>query len=408
MRSTAVVRRCLYALGLFLLPMPVFLLTGGAAEAGMAMLLPLLMALVLGMAIRHVPVRLRILCTVISMALCFLLAAHLCRNAKDAPWRWAGAVFSAVAAALYPRYAGPVLRGDFGTGLWYAGLAVDAVCWMISAVSGLPEVSAQLRLYIWIYCIFLVFALTLSWLIVGVGTGSDPSRAMVWKNMLAALLWSGLFLLLTHIPQIMQALRACINALKSGIAWIINLLGSLLPAEQMRGGGGGGADFGMIAGEAQEPSWLMVALEKILIVVGIILAAAAVILLIRLAGKALMRAFRALAARIREYMNAVNGSYEDQVESLLDWGEVKRSLESRLEKQRRKRADRIPWDRLSPRDQVRRSYRLFLTRHPDVPAGNTARQTLSDPRQADIYEAARYSSREITQEEAQSVRDFKQ
>ena len=407
MRSTAVFRRCLYGLGLFLLPMPIFLLAGGAAGIGTALLLPLAAALLLGTVIRRLPVRFRLLCTGLSVAVCFVLAAYLGRNAEQSAWRWAGAAFSALAAALYARYVGPVLRGDGNTGLWYAGLALDAVCWLISAVMVLREVGTQLRLYTWVYCVFLIFALTLSWLEVGVGSGSDPSRAMVGKNMLAALVWSGLFLLLTHIPQIMNALRTGVNALKRAVIWLIGMLGQLLPSGTMGNGGSGGGSYGMLAGDTQEPSWWMVVLEKIFIVISLLLAAAALILFLRLVRKALLKALRILAARIREYMNAVNESYEDQVESLLDWGEVKRGFETRLDKQRQKRADRVPWDRLSPRDQVRRSYRVFLTRHPEVPDGNTARQTLSDPQQTDIYEAARYSSREITEEEARSVREFK-
>jgi hypothetical protein len=105
-------------------------------------------------------------------------------------------------------------------------------------------------------------------------------------------------------------------------------------------------------------------------------------------------------------MDAVGESYEDQVESLLDWGEVKRAIHERRGTRRQVREERIPWDRLAPREQVRRSYRDYLSRHPEIGPQRTARQTLADPRQADIYEAARYSSREITPEEAQSVRSI--
>ena len=153
---------------------------------------------------------------------------------------------------------------------------------------------------------------------------------------------------------------------------------------------------------------IMKFLEKAVRVLGFILAGILLIFLLRLIWKALVRAIRALIAHLRAYINAVNENYEDQVESLLDWGEVKREFRARRLKRQQARQDRVPWNRLSPRQQVRRSYRDFLVRHPDVGPSSTARQTLSDPRQAGVYEAARYSSREITPEDVQAVRDLQE
>ena len=146
--------------------------------------------------------------------------------------------------------------------------------------------------------------------------------------------------------------------------------------------------------------------EKILGIVCLILAAAALLALLRLLVRALARCFRSLAARFRAWMNAVNADYDDHVESLLDWGEIRRDLALRRQERQRKRPEKVRWDQLSPRRQVRRSYQVYLTRHPEIPESSTARQTLADPRQADIYEAARYSSREITPEEAAFAREI--
>ena len=129
-------------------------------------------------------------------------------------------------------------------------------------------------------------------------------------------------------------------------------------------------------------------------------------MLLWLAGKAFLRAMRFLAAKLRAYMDAVNENYEDHVESLLDWGEVKRGIERRRAERRQVRKDRVPWERLTPREQVRRSYRGFLMRHPAIAPQCTARQSLRAGRQADIYEAARYSSREITPEEAREMKSL--
>ena len=146
-------------------------------------------------------------------------------------------------------------------------------------------------------------------------------------------------------------------------------------------------------------------LEKVLYVIAAVLVLAAAVLLLRLILRAARRALSALRARWRAYMDAVNDSYQDQVESLLDWGEVRRAFSERRHQRRAARGARVPWESLSPRQQVRRNYQNYLIRHPEAGAQQTARQTLPDPRQADIYEAARYSSREITPEEAREMRD---
>ena len=119
-----------------------------------------------------------------------------------------------------------------------------------------------------------------------------------------------------------------------------------------------------------------------------------------------VRGMKKLLRILREWTGAVTDAHDDTVESLLDWGEVKRGIERRRAERRQVRKDRVPWERLTPREQVRRSYRSFLMRHPDIAPQRTARQALREGRQADIYEAARYSSREITPEEAQSVRSI--
>ena len=155
------------------------------------------------------------------------------------------------------------------------------------------------------------------------------------------------------------------------------------------GGPGGGSGMMFPAEETQPPSPFMLLLEKIFSVICIILAALALIALLWLIGKALARCFRSLAARFRAYMNAVNAGYNDHVESLLDWGEIKRSMDLRRQKRQKKRPEKVSWDQLSPRQQVRKSYQAYLQRHPEIPESRTARQTLADPRQADIYEAVK-------------------
>ena len=402
MRRSGLVRRLFEGLGLFLLPAPVFLLAGAGAGVGAWLLAPLLLALLLSMGIRRLPARVRLPGIGLSMVLCGLLALWLGRGAAEQAWRWLGGVLAGLAAALYPRWLSRMRRTAAHTSAWYAGLALAGAAWLLSALIPLPEAGETLRVYTWVYSVYIIFALNGESLEEGVGSGRAPSRAMTVRNTIAALLWTGLFLLFTHLPQVAQALKACLNAIARAVAW----LAGLFSREEPRGGemGGGRMDFSELAGETAEPSWLMALLEKALYILGIALAAVALFFLLRLAIRALIRLAKALTARLRAYMDAVNENYEDQVESLLDWGEVRRGLEERRERRREAKERRVPWDRLSPREQVRRSYQQFLSRHPDIPPQRTARQALSDPRQAGIYEAACYSSRDITPEEAMEAR----
>ena len=409
MNKAVLLKNCFFGFGLFLLPVPIFLLVGAAQDVGVLMLLPLAAAILLGAGIRCLKPRFRVPFALLSAVLCFILAWFLGRGAENMVWCWVGAAFSAIAALMYPRYLGLVTGGGHISEVWYGGLAVIAVMMILGKVTPVPGADALLNGFTWVYCIYLVFVLTAESLSEGIGAGRLPSRAMVVKNGIAALGWTGLFLLVTHIPQISHALRTVLDMLKWVFVWVMQFLSRLMPSGMGgMGGAGGGVDFGMLDGEMQDPSMIMKFLEKAVRVLGLILAGILLIFLLRLIWKALVRAIRALIAHLRAYINAVNENYEDQVESLLDWGEVKREFRARRLKRQQARQDRVPWNRLSPRQQVRRSYRDFLVRHPDVGPSSTARQTLSDPRQAGVYEAARYSSREITPEDVQAVRDLQE
>ena len=404
MRNTAIIRKAVYALGLFLLPAPLFLLAGAGMGVGLALLLPLAAALALGLLTSCLKPRLRLPAVALGAALCVGLAWLLTRETPDRGWRTAGLVLTLAAALWYPKDARRMLEGAATSILWVSGLGVTAFVWIVGAVAPVPRAVAMMERYVWIYCVYMVFALNMDSLVQGVGLEKAPSRAMVLRNLAGSLIWAGLFLLVTHIPELLQAFRACVNAVIRAVVWLMEMLNSLLADT---GGQGGVSDEGFGPGLATgETSWLMRALQTLLHVIAIVLVAAVVLLLLREILQALRELGRKLIRRLREYMDAVGESYEDQVESLLDWGEVKRAIRERRGTRRQAREERIPWDRLAPREQVRRSYRDYLSRHPEIGPQRTARQTLADPHQADIYEAARYSSREITPEEAQSVRSI--
>ena len=129
----------------------------------------------------------------------------------------------------------------------------------------------------------------------------------------------------------------------------------------------------------------------------------------------LARAVRALMLFLRSYAGRVSESYEDTVESLLDWGEVKRAVAQRAKKLSR-RDKRISWEKLSPRQRVRQAYQLLRRRNKVIPDSRTAREALTHDfsaigredaaRMAEIYDAARYSEQEISVEAAQYMQSM--
>ena len=407
MRKVNRVQQAIFCLGMFLLPAPVFLLAGAGAGAGEKMLLPLLAALLLGIAVLRLKKGFRLPCVALSMALCFFFALRLGRQGQDnGAWPWACAVFSALAAAAYPYFLGGVLEGGSMPVLWFSGFPVIAFSWAAGMLLNVPRTGEMMSGLLWVYSVFLFFALTMESMKEAVGAGHAPSWVMLFRNLGAALGWAGLFLLLTHLPAIAAAVRAVWGAIREAAAFLMSLLARLAPSGQGGGMGGGGGMMEMPPAEAAEPSAFAVILEQIFRVICLILAAAALLALLYLIFKALRRGFRLLAARFRLYMNTVQAGYDDHVESLLDWGEIRRSVNLKR-KRRRERAQKVPWDKLSPRQQVRRSFQSYLAHHPEIPASRTARQVLEDPRHADIYDAARYSTREITGEEAASVLEIR-
>ena len=405
MRSQPFFRRLFFTLGVFLLSSPVFLLIGAGlmpnAPAGMT--LPLLAALLLALGVRQLPGKLRLIALIVAMA----LAAEACMALEgwlgtEASWGYAPAILCAVVTAVHLRLLALQWAEAGNPALWYAGMAVYVFARPVAALMRLPQAVAPLRVFALLYFSYVFFALMRQSLWEGMGGGRGPSRAMMARNAGLSLLLTALLLLLTHLPQVAQAFARGMDAVRRLIAWLLTLGRSDEGAAL--GGGGGGMDFGNMAGEAAGPSLFWVILEKVLWVAAVLLAAALTVLLLRAAVKLLIRAARALLDRLRTSAGAVTDAYEDTVESLLDWGDVKRAVRQRREKNRAERDARTPWDRLTPRQRVRRSYQVYLSRHPEVPVDRTARQALQGDRLAGIYEEARYSSREITAQAAEETR----
>lgn len=214
------------------------------------------------------------------------------------------------------------------------------------------------------------------------------------RNRLLVWLMLGASLLISLIPALGRLLDMLWNWLRQAVSAVIRWLFALLP--QQTGGtqpGPGGMDaFSM--GEAAESNAVLLWLERLLLAVS---AAAAVLLLLwllRILWKKLCVLVRWLSERLQHYAASATEDYVDEVQDTRIQGE-ERTARKLL--RRRKTARELA--SLPPRERVRARYAQLRARHPEWPGSHTARQTLSDA-SARIYERARYSDHEITEQEA--------
>lgn len=393
-------------LGSFLLAAPLFLLCGAVLtpQQPLIWLLPLAAALLLAWGDRLLPAGKRVLGALTAMALSAGVALLIGRLLGIGLPALIPALLSAGAAAAQARLLS-MPRAAVPPSLWYIGLAAYLAVRLIGRLHDLTALPGPLRSFALLYAVYLFFLLSGQSLRDGAGGGRAPSRSMRLRIAGAAALLSALLLALTHLPALRRLVRRAALGVVEAVLRLLDWLGSLFMRQNAGGGGGGGMDLSELAGEAQEPSALLVFLEKVAFVLAAIALAIAAALLIRAAVRALRRALRRLMKRLRAYAGALTDAYDDTVESLVDWGEVRRALQPRRGRARREKE--APWEALTPRQRVRRSYRNYLRSHSDIPLRSTARQQLSDPGLASLYEAARYSSREITPEEAEESKKMR-
>ena len=396
------------ALSGFLLAAPIFLAAGAAMapERAALFLLPAALSALLALADSLLPGRLRVPGLLLAALLC-LGGGGLMGYALGLGWYsvipallTAAALLALARLLAIPRYEVPPL-------LWFLGLALYFAVRLVGSLTDLYALPRLLYPLALAYVLLMLLALTLQSLWDGMGGGRAPSRLMKLRNGIVAVLLGVVLLILTHLPALGNALRKAVYAVIYAFLWLENLIGSLFGEDTPQGGGEGDGGLGGLMGEVTEPSAFQQLLEKILRAFAIAVAVIGALLLLWQLFKLLRKAMRKLIAWARSYAATVSGAYEDTVESLID-GKEARSLFSRRKRNREPREKPVPWEQMTPRQRVRSSYRAYLRRHADVPESRTARQQLPDPQMAALYEAARYSSQEITPEQAESSRQMQQ
>jgi len=296
---------------------------------------------------------------------------------------------------------------------WYVGVIAHAVSLFLLRMDMLAPAIPYVQGFSTAYFAYVIFALNEHTVEDGMAGSRKPSQQMRLRNRLRAAILALLLVVLSHLALIKRAYVALLAFIKRALYWLLTLFTpkfeSLPPASE-----GGGMDLGGLAGDVQEPAAIWRILEQALRILALVLAAVLVLILLWKLVKLIRKLLRYLAEQLRLYFNRVNEAYEDTVESLLDIGEMKRVVQEMREKRRQRRESRVDWATLSPRQKVRRVYQLLRKKAGAVPDNQTARTALFSGDMplrsedahllADLYDAARYSSLDITDAQAEHIK----
>lgn len=346
--------------------------------------------------------------------------------------RWIGGLVGLVLLAgagwlWYPREAGYLLPiccvllywyvlraapmppfAEWHSSLLILGLGLHPICMVAGRLIQMENVLPIQRA---LFMVFLpVYFLLVNHLSVLGGASARDGSAPPWRiraaNLRLAIGFSVVVLIVANIGVIRDAFYALGRWIAAAVAWLMDLL-TPAPAELTGAMPEAGSQEMMVLPPA-ETSVIWVILEKIATVVAIVAVAVFAFVLLRKLVQVLRKAARALYARIREAARQLGGDVQERTESILDWDEMRGAARERMARLRKRLTPPPRWQDLDNRARVRYTYAAWLRRHGQVKPAITAREALGPLEEgasmADIYERARYSSLEITEDEADYMR----
>ena len=221
------------------------------------------------------------------------------------------------------------------------------------------------------------------------------------RNIAITLSLLGAALVIAAIPAIVEFVERVWSLVIGAVGAVIAFIAKFLETETAPGMGGSGGGMDMMPPvEHQEPSLLALILEKIVTALAFVIAALLLLFLLRQTLRLLIALIRKITSRLSMYMSTASQDYVDEItDTREEGGEASGSLLSRL----RRSLSRVNEKNLTPAQRIRYHYRLLLRRHPDWPQSHTARENLP-PESASLYEAARYSGQEITEQDAETFK----
>ena len=146
--------------------------------------------------------------------------------------------------------------------------------------------------------------------------------------------------------------------------------------------------------ESGEPSWLAVALEKIVTYFSLLVLLVLLIWGIKKAVQFLPVLLRRINKLLQRFSDELSKDYTDEIINTRENNKYKRVRHTLGTKRRKRKLDHS-----SPNAYVRSVYGRMMDQHQEWEMNSTARENLRSEL-AEVYEKARYSSYDLTQDEA--------
>lgn len=294
-----------------------------------------------------------------------------------------------------------------------AGLLAHPAGMIAARANGHPEAISVLR---WLFLLYILIFLLLCnhmMLIQSATTrdGRRPPRRIRAGNLGLAVGAAALIAVLVNLGAIRDAFYAAGTWIIRQIARFLDWFSSLFASVPVEYDTPIVSESEALVLPAAEPSAFWIFLERILMIVAPIIGAALLLVLLVKLSKLLARAIRRLLARLRLAAHQLGEGVQEHTESILDLEELTDALRARARRLRKRFARPVRWQSLKDnRARVRWAYARWLAAHPDVSKAETVhealRGTARSERVADIYDRARYSTLEITEDEALLMRDL--
>lgn len=285
-------------------------------------------------------------------------------------------------------------------------IAVSIVCHIVgqlliradnvSGGEGLARYSGAFLIALYGFSLLTMLSMNRKSLTAASGKRQSVPQTMRRRN---SLLTAGLFALALLASLLPSAFAGLSGIVGKAIAWLVEWIIRLIPdapnesefvkdptvTMPMEGMGQGG----------EKAVALSPFMEKFATFVGALLAVAFAVFLLYRIYLMLREKLHELVKKLNKFASNVSEDYVDEVTDTREDGNAEKV-------ERRRRAPRLTAREersLPPEERIRYRYRRILARHPEWMPGSTARETLPEEL-ARVYEHARYSGMEVTEEQA--------
>ena len=247
--------------------------------------------------------------------------------------------------------------------------------------------------------------------------GVRPPAGMRRKNRVLLVLFGAVAVVVVYFDVIRQKTIDAVSwigvKLWRFLLWITNLLYGGDASVSGGGGGGGGMDMSAFGPAESGAFWEHA--ELLLYILAIIAGGAVVFWFLVQVYRLVRNLIRKLIAHLKKFAESVGEEYQDEQESLFDWGETKKELGDNLRKRLQKLTAREKkWDQMDARERVRFIVRSLYRKSAD--SGNLSSLTVhealktvgtgeANPEElAGLYDTARYSQKEPDPGMAERIR----